>query len=271
MEQITKQQLILVSLLVAIVTAVATSVATVSLADGTSRPEQTIYRVIERTIEKVADIPAVKEIVNTDVKKPVVVTELSPADIVDQKSNSLVRIYEKIDGVNQFTSLGLAVGTKNAVVSSAITTPVVPESQFVAVTGAGTEIPLKFEKNGLINNFSVFTFQYDPKEKTKIPTLDLKDISGIKLGSNVVALGGKESGDVVSTGIVTEIKTINDKASSTKNVLVTDFTPTTAVSGWLLFDTKGNLVAFEGGFNDVSSFPVFMNAKLVSEGMKEYL
>lgn len=272
MEQITKQQLILISLLVAIVTAVATSVATVSLNDGTSRPEQTIYRVIEKTIEKVTDIPAVKEIVNTDVKKPVVVTELSPSDIVDQNSDSLVRIYEKVDGVNQFASLGLAVGTKNAIVSSAIATPVVPESRFVAISADGTEIPVKYEKGGLINGFSVFTFEYDPKVKAKVPSLILKDISTIKLGSNVVALGGKESGDVVSTGIITEMKTMSgDAATSTKNILVTDFTPTTAVSGWLLFDTKGNLVAFEGGFGDVNPFPVFMNAKLVEEGMKEFL
>jgi hypothetical protein len=270
MEQITKQQLILVCLLVSIVTAVATSVATVSLNDGNTGADRTIYQVIEKTIEKVTDIPTVKNIVGTqDTKKPSVI-ELSPADIADQKSDSLVRIYEKVGEVKQFVALGVVLGTKNTVVSSSLLSPVVPESKFVAVTKSGREILLKFEKGGLVNNFAVFSLQFDPKDKTKIPSLTPKNIASIKLGSNVVALGGKESGNVVSTGIITEIKSLDENATTTKNILVTDFTPTTPISGWLLFDTQGGLVAFESIMSELS-VPVFLNAKLVEEGMKEYL
>ncbi|MES2409206.1 MAG: hypothetical protein V4509_02800 [Patescibacteria group bacterium] len=270
MEQITKQQLILVCLLVAIVTAVATSVATVSLTDSSSGPDQTIYQVIEKTIDKVADIPTVKSIVGTPTVKTPTEVELSPADITEKKLGSIVRIYEKVGETKQFVALGLAVGAKNAIISSPLSTPTVPESQFIAVTGAGLEIPLKFEKGGIVNNFAVFTLQYDPKEKNKIPALTMESIGGVKLGSNIVALGGKESGDVVSTGIVTEIKSLDENSTTTKNVLVTDFTPTTPISGWLLFDTKGNLVAFES-LSSESTMPIFVNARLVEEGMKEYL
>lgn len=270
MEQITKQQLILVCLLVSIVTAVATSVATVSLADGNSGSEKTIYQVIEKTIEKVADIPTVKNIVGTsDTKKPVV-TELSPADIADKKSDSLVRIYEKIGETKQFVALGLAIGSKNAILSSTLPDTVLPEHLFLAVTSNNREIPLKLEKVGLQNNFAVFTIQYAQGEKNKIPTLPLKDISSIKLGGNVVALGGKESGDVVSTGIVTEIKSIDDVVA-TKNILVTDMLLTSPISGWLLFDTSGNLVAFEKELSEMGRSPVFVNAKLVAGEVKDYL
>ncbi|MDB5204581.1 MAG: hypothetical protein JWP09_609 [Candidatus Taylorbacteria bacterium] len=271
MEQITKQQLILVCLLVAIVTAVTTSVATVSLTDNSSGPDQTIYQVIEKTIDRVADIPTVKNIVGTPEVKTPTVTELSPADIADQKSDSLVRIYETIGETKQFIALGLAIGSKNAVLASSLPESVLPEHQFTAVTSAGKEIPLKFEKSGLSNNFAVFTLQYAQGEKNKIPTLVLKSITGIKLGSNIVALGGKESGDVVSTGIVTEIKSADENASSTKNILVTDMILTTPISGWLLFDTGGNLIAFEKKASETESSPVFVNAKLLVDEVKDYL
>lgn len=269
MESITKQQLILICLLVALVTAVATSVATVSLTDDSGRPEQTIYKVIERTIEKVADIPAVKEIV-TDTKKTQT-TELSPSDIAEKKSASVVRIYEKVGETKQFVALGLAAGSKNAIVASTLPHEVLPENQFVAVTSESHEIPVKFEKAGLINNFALFTFVYDEKEKNKVPPLTLKNIGTVKLGSNVVAFGGKESGNVVSTGIVTEIKAFDGNASSTKNILNTDIMLTSQISGWLLFDTAGNLVAFQKGIDEIDKSAVFLNAKLVEDGMTGFL
>jgi hypothetical protein len=248
---------------------VATSVATVSLMEDSGRPVQTIYRVIEKTIDRVADIPAVKEIVKPDTAPAV--TELSPSDIVDKKTASLVRVYEKVGDTKQFVALGVALGTKDALLTSALSFIVQPDQQFVAITSSNREIPLKFEKSGLINNFSLFTFVYNPNEKTKVPALTLRNISGVKLGSNVVAFGGKENGNMVSTGIVTEVNSMDGSASSTKNLLSTDIMLSSLVSGWLLFDTTGNLVAFERGIDETDKTAVFLNAKLVEEGMVGYL
>jgi hypothetical protein len=267
MEHITKQQLILLCLLVAIVTAVATSVATVSLTDGTGRPEQTIYKVIEKTIEKVADIPTVKEIVgNNDAKQNT--TVLSPSDIADTKSKSLVRIYELVAGEKKFVALGVAVGKKDGVLASPLLTPINMTGQYVAMTSNNLEVAVRYEKGDIVSGFSLFTLLYDPKEKTKVIPLALKNITGLKLGTNVLSLGGKESGDVLSTGIVTEIRAIDKTtASTTKNMVVTDMNLTTNISGWLLFDTVGNLVAFEKGFDEADKMPIFINAKLVEDAM----
>ncbi len=270
MEQITKQQLILVSLLVAIVTAVATSVATVSLLDDTGSPQQTIYKVIERSIEKVAEIPTVKNIVSNDPKKTET-TVITPSDIAEKKSLSLVRIYEKVAEVKQFVALGVAVGSKNAVLASQLQTPYTEGAEYVAMTNDNREIVAKYEKGGIVGGFMVFTLQYDIKEKNRIPALLLKSISGLKLGSNVVSLGGKESGDVISTGIVTELRASDATASTTKNIIVTDMNLTTSISGLLLFDTSGNLIALEKRFEEGILDPLFLNEKVVEEGIKEYL
>lgn len=272
MEQITKQQLILVCLLVSIVTAVATSVATVSLNDGNTAGDRTIYQVIEKSIEKVADSPAVKSIVGTPTVTKTISktsTELSPADIADQKSDSIVRIYEKLGDTKNFVALGIAVGAKNMILSSALPDTTLPEHPFLADTSDGREIPVRLEKLGLSNNFSVFSIQYAQGEKNKIPTLTLKDLNNIKLGSNVVALGGKESGNVVSTGIVTEIASA-DQNTTIKDTVVTDMSLSSSISGWLLFDTQGNLVAFESGFGD-SKKSSFISAKILVGEIKDYL
>jgi hypothetical protein len=270
MDHVTKQQLILISLLVAIVTAVSTSVATVSLLGDSGSPQQTIYKVIERSIEKVADIPTVKNIVSNDTKK-IETTIITPSDIAEKKSLSMVRVYEKVGEVKQFVALGIAVGNKNAVLASSLQGPHTEGAQYIAVTNDNREISAKYEKGDVAGGFTVFTLQYDDKEKNKVPAMILKSISGMKLGSNVVSLGGKESGNVISTGIVTELRATDVTASTTKNILVTDMNLTTGISGLLLFDTSGNLVAFEKGFEQGVADPLFINAKVVEEGIKEFL
>lgn len=268
MENITKQQLILVCLLVAIVTAVATSVATVSLTDGVSRPEQTIYKVIEKTIDKVADIPTVKEIVgDTSVSKPTT-SVLSPSDIADKKLKSLVRIYELIAGEKKFVSLGVAVGKKDGVITSAPQTPINMSGQYVAITSEGAEIPVRYERGNIAGSLAFFSLLYDVKTKSKVTPLSIKGISGIALGTNVISLGGKESGDVLSTGLVTELKSIDTTAStSAKNLVVTDMNLTTDISGWLLFNVSGELIAFEKGIDAIDKTPIFINAKTVEDEM----
>jgi hypothetical protein len=264
MEHITKQQLILVCLLVAIVTAVATSVATVSLTDGVGRPEQTIYKVIEKTIDKVSDIPTVKQIVgdNDSKNRPVVLT---PKDIAETKSKSLVRIYEVISGEKRFVALGVAVGKKDAIVTSSLMSPLNLSGEYIAVTNEGGVIPVRFEKGGISGDFSVFTLLYDSKVKAKITPLALRGISGLGLGSNVLSLGGKESGDVLSTGLITEMKSSNSVSTSTKDILITDMNLSTNISGWLLFNTLGDLVALEQGIDPVTRTPIFISAKKVEE------
>lgn len=245
MEQITKQQVILIALLVAIITAISTSVATVSLLDNPSSGSgQTIYKVIERSIETVANIPTVKEI-STAVKAPSSSVQISPSDIASAGAKSLVRIYEKIGNEKKFVALGVAVGSKNGVLSSAPASARTDSSQYIIITSDNREIPAIWIKSDLTSGFAFFTISYAVGEKSKVPAIEIKDSSALRLGSNVVALGGKESGNVVSTGIVTEFAPLDGKSATSTEMINTDMALSSALSGWLLFDTSGNLIGFE--------------------------
>lgn len=249
MEHLTRQQTVLISLLVAIVTSVATAITVVSLTDETSTPTQTIYRVIERSIDKVADIPAVKEAKEVVTKEPSKDTVmLSPSAIVEVGAKSLVRIYDKASGEKKFAALGVAVGTKDGVLASSLFIPNSPSSTYVVVLSDNTEVTANFVKGDVVGGFTFFTLNYGDAKK-KVSPIDLKNIGTVKLGDNIVALGGKESGNVVSTGIVAELTPIKseDGTPTDQSYIVTDMSLSSSVSGFLLFDTLGHLVALEQG------------------------
>lgn len=270
MEHITRQQTILIALLVAIITAISTSVATVSLLDNPSSiVTPTIYKVIEKSIETVTNIPSVKEAVSSVKPAPSAPAQISPSDIASNGAKSIVRIYDKSGPEKKFVSLGIAVGGKNGVLATSDASHTA-SSQYIAVTNDGKEIKATFSKAGIVGGLSFFTLNYDAGEKSKVPPIQIKDSSGLKLGSNVVALGGKESGNVVSTGIIAEFAPLQGRAATTTDMMTTDMGLSSTLSGWLLFDTGGNLSAFETTI-DEAGVAHFLNAGLVVTAITDLL
>ena len=149
MEHITRQQTILIALLVAIVTSIATAISVVSLTDPAGSPTQTIYRVIEKTIEKVADIPKTTTIPARVTDTPKVSAVLSPSDIAERGASSLVRIYDKSSGEKKFVALGVVVGDKDGVIASALAIENTTASSYVAVTPDGGDVPATYVKGNV--------------------------------------------------------------------------------------------------------------------------
>ena len=275
MEHLTRQQTILVALLVAIVTSVATAITVVSLTDETSTPTQTIYRVIEKSIGTVADIPAVEvakeAVTNEPAKDPVV---FSPSTIVEVGAKSLVHIYDKGSGEKKFAALGVAVGEKGGVLASSLLLPNTPASTYVVTLPDGTEVGLTFVKDNVSHGFTYFTLNY-PTDigKRKITPIDQKNIDSVKLGDNVVERGGTETGNVVSTGIVAEliaVKNADTDKLSNESYIVTDLSLSSSVSGFLLFDTRGHLVALEQA-GESGKPPIFVPMSILKTAISALL
>lgn len=266
MEQITKQQVILIALLVAIITAISTSVATVSLLDNPySSSGQTIYKVIEKSIETVANIPTTKD-TDTTAKPIPVSSEISPSDIAASGAKSIVRIYEKIGGEKKFAALGAAFGSKNGVIASALLVDKTESSEFVAVTSENREVKATITKSDLPGRLTFFVLNYEAGEKSKVPSLEIKSVAAQKLGTNVVALGGKESGNVVSTGIIMELAALEGSSATTTDVMITDMALSSSISGWLLFDKAGSIIGFEMGSDD-ARVGRFLSASIIKSAL----
>lgn len=236
MDHLNKQQIILLALLVSFVTAIATGITTVSLMDKSPEGvQQTIYKVVERTIEKVTtENSPVRKIVEPAKEKPKT-PEISVTDIVNKAGKSLVRIYRKnaAGEKSEYVGIGIAIGTKDSIFSSGNKY----ELQYIIISSDGKEynaIPGKF-----IGGISTIKIVYSDKD-IKIPALVLSSENKFEIGSNVVVVGGKESNNVVSTGI---IKEIGNKDGEIDNVFTTDISLTTPDAGLTLFGTKGEFGA----------------------------
>lgn len=242
MENLTKQQIVLLCLLVALFTAIATSVITVSLADSTSTGlTNTVYKVIERTIQDVApkDSPVRRIIVEKNDTS--VSNVLSVSDIAEGATKNLVTIWQKnLSNENVFVTNGAIVGSGNILVLRGEF--IDPNSSYIVKLPSGKFVEASRKNVSLPGEMALLNYKNDSSENLK--GFSLGSIENIKLGENVIAVGSKEDSNVVSTGIVKELINSADKDSEKKDSVLTDIVLSDPLSGWILFDTSGNLIGF---------------------------
>lgn len=244
MDHLTKQQVVLICLLVAIVTSITTGIVTVSLSDQSGGGvSNTIYQVVEKTIEKVVpDSSPVKKIT----EKENISKELSLTAIAEKFSKNLVRIYRKDgSGNSTFLTVAIAVGDKGALLGPESINPFEEGESLKAILSGGEEIDVTVARKNLYSGLDIFLVK-DQKNISKLSAVSLGGFSSLNIGTNVVAFGGKESDNVISTGIIGEFKNgREDNATSTaKNIAVTNINLSSPLSGVLLVDTSGKAIGF---------------------------
>lgn len=203
MENLSKQQIVLLSILVSFVTSIATGIMTVSLLqEAPPVVTQTVNRVVERTVEKV--IPQVVESKpgKTVVERETVVVkedELVPS-AVEKNGAAIVRVYTRgteAGAQEKFSSIGLLVGKGTSVI-----TPRIEPSPYVTVTGAfsdGVRRPLSFAtSSGAVSIWSFDRKADDPE----FLAVTLGRVSSLRLGQTVITIGGGDQNEV-SIGIIT--------------------------------------------------------------------
>src|SRR3989344_9560589 len=125
MEELNKNQIVLLTLLVSFVTSIATGIVTVTLMESApAQVTQTINRVVERTIEKA--VPGETKVTTVVKEVPVVVTEEKLiVDVINNTSSGAVRIASADGKTNLAT--GFIVSKSGLVVTTvALLTPPTP-------------------------------------------------------------------------------------------------------------------------------------------------
>ena len=276
MENLTKQQIVLLTLLVSFVTSIATGIVTVALMNQAPvGVVQTINRVVEKTIETVT---APSKEIQTVVKETVMV---NPDDqivsAVEKNSKSVIRIYRTNTdpslGSNAMIFVGLgAVVTDDGIIvtdSSLIseggkyftTTPdnKLLDLSVVSTVSGGQVVLLKIqndEKNPL--TFSKVSFSKDD----------------LKLGQTVIYLGG-ETKDYVSSGIVSslsakEVKSADNSTSTPTATKISSIETSISfnfISGGLLLNLSGELVGIKSNYMDSSKTDFFAPSSDVQEAL----
>ncbi len=215
MEDLTKQQIVLVTLLVSFVTSIATGIVTVSLMEQAPKAmTQTINHVVEHTIERV--VPAENQAAAVVTKETVVVsTEDQVVKAVAKNTAKVVKIRVFKYGVAEslYLAQGLIVSADGLVITDMSVAD--PNATYEAVLSDGTRLPLQYKKD-TDAGISLFKIQI-PEDKKKTVTLSpavFADSDSLKLGQNVIALSGKDSTSV-SIGIIQNLDATT--STSTKN------------------------------------------------------
>lgn len=274
MENLNKNQIVLLTLLVSFVTSIATGIVTVTLMDqAPAGVTQTINRVVERTIEKV--VPG-EPVIKTVVKEvPVIVTEEDLiVKVINEASPAVVRIND--NGVS--LGSGFITSDDGLIVTAAhlLTRPSV--GQFYKISfRSGDETKARLIKFSLDNDIALM--QIDSAELSQLKTKLLAAVtaasstanqvswtplllqtSDITPGQTVIALGSPDNGPLnVSVGIVSSV----DQASTSTAHLIRTNAANVYNSGGPILNTKGKVVGLSkeaGSAINVSALAAFISS-----------
>ncbi len=262
MEELNKNQIVLLVLLVSFVTSIATGIVTVTLMDqAPPAVTQTINRIVERTVEKIvpgqAPPPVIKEV-------PVIVTEEELiVKVINSAMPGTVRIVGgATDKDKNFLTSGFFVASNGVLVAdSAAILAATSTTNYQAILTGGQTVPLArlastpTPPTGAALSPSpdlIFFRLTDPaSSEGKWSALTLAK-TPISIGQTVVALGFSNRPDInVSVGIVSSF--LSTGASSTPLIM------TNAASaenqGGPLMNIKGEVV----GLIKVPGFTIPVN------------
>ena len=283
MENLSKQQIILLTLLVSFVTSIATGIVTVALMNQAPvGVTQTINRVVERTIEKVVPSTTPTKETQTIVKETVVVNKDDQiVSVIEKNSKSIVRIYSRennysYDGESiKFVGIGVVVSDDNTIITDNNTFVFEGEKYFIK-TDDGKNRDLSLLRAVPGEEIAVFKVKVDPKNPITLTKVLLISDDNLKLGQSVVFIGG-ESKNVVDTGIISgintkEIKKQDTSTSSVKNIISSIETTIPSkdfVSGGLLLNLSGELIGVKTTYPDVVRTDLFAPSNYIETALSE--
>ena len=264
MEDLSKQQLILLTLLLSFVTSIATGIITVSLLnEAPQEVTQTINRVVEKTIERVVPVEIPGTSTTKEVEKITVIVKEEDLviDSVEKNSKSIVRLKRTVgEGTDTFQGFGLIVNSNGLTVF--------PENAFVEggtyqgvfFDGATTSISIASAdtKNDLVY-VQPSVFSSDPKKPYAFFPVTLSKAAP-KLAQSVIVLSGVDTTSIatgrISTFGFTEVpvKEGEPKAKILSSIK-TDITSKNEDLGSPLLNLSGEVMGIKSVFTESVYLP----------------
>jgi len=231
MEHLTKQQIVLLTLLVSFMTSIATGIVTVSLINqAPSGTTNTIERVIQDTVAQAlpsSNLAAIGQGAST---------ESSLAMAIDAVDKSIVKIDEY--GVaGSVSGLGVIVSKRGTVMTDKSTIAGLNDEAITYPDGTSYRaVVIQAQLNGDL----VFLAPLIPADQASSTSFRPISIANFpKLGETVASLGGTDAG-VLGLGVVDGIDTSG--ASSSPYAVSTTIAPGKVILGSPLFDISGSLI-----------------------------
>lgn len=243
-EDLSKTQIVLLTLLVSFITSIATGIITSTLlAQAPQGVTQTIDRVIEQTVEQVA--PTATSTGATPVREvtTVVSDDTAIMSAIQTGAAALVRI--KNPGDQSFYALGVIISKSGLVLTDKRT--LVAGSDYGIELSDGSTLPASIVGTSDTANLVLFQIHTDATHAAKgFPYLSVSK-NDAKLGQTVIALEG-ETQNAVAIGRVLTLDL--DTAHAT-----TDIPNTSEIAGSPLIDLSGELIGIKTSNTDLTLTP----------------
>lgn len=218
LEQLTKHQIVLLTLLVSFMTSIATGIVTVSLMDqAPPAVTRTINQIVEHTVEKVVPTSQGAAAVTT-VKTVVVKDDDLAAQSIASVQKSIIRIVGKGDDL--LLARGVIVGKDGAAITDKQALLDSGYTQFEAILASDERVPVSIVK-GQHASSSIALLSVSVGTSTGFLPAPLVEQSKLKLGARVIRIGGTGT-DIVGEGIIAALPT---KDSSQVQTTVTSTIP----------------------------------------------
>ncbi|MBX4195409.1 serine protease [Candidatus Parcubacteria bacterium] len=246
MEDLTKTQIVLLTLLVSFITSIATGIITSTLlAQAPANVTQTIDRVVERTIEKVAPTPTGA---GTTVREVTVIKEGDAiVSSIDQNAKAVVRIRNSSvsgDAGSEFYAMGVVVNRQGLILSDK--RGIVPNASYIAVFSDGSTLPVTAYASSETGSLALFKLNTDDVHLRALSLITLSKTDP-KLGQTVIAIEGVEK-NAVAVGRVLSIDT-------NAGAVDTDIPARAETAGGPLLNLSGELIGMKTSNSDLTLPP----------------
>jgi S1-C subfamily serine protease len=267
MNELNKNQLILLTLLVSFVTSIGTGIITVALLqEAPSGVTQVINRVVERTIEQVTPAGNTGGAVVKDKQVTVVVKEEDQViGAISKNAKSILRIRDNalIDGVSVFYGMGILVNKDGTVISGSRDSANTATT-YLATFPDGSSYTMKYI--GGEKGISVFKIAIDPRTPLNSEPATLSSAVP-QLGQSAITLDGTDK-NTVSIGRITGIA---DTAEGSKDLgfIETDILSKAKTIGGPLLNLSGEIIGIRTSFNDENQS--FISASVMQKVLGNFL
>lgn len=201
LEQLTKHQVVLLTLLVSLVTSIATGIVTVSLMNQAPQSvTRTINQIVEHTVQTVVPDTtqgaAVAATVTTE-KTIVVKDDDLAAQSIGSVQKAIVRLTKR--GGEELIARGVIVDTKGTALTDSDSLINSGTKEFDAILSDGTRVQVSVLS--LVASTSIATVVVNFGTSTAAAPAPIADSTKLRLGQSIIRIGGKGV-DSVGTGVI---------------------------------------------------------------------
>jgi S1-C subfamily serine protease len=249
MEDLNKNQIVLLTVLISFVTSIATGIMTTSLLqEAPVEVTRNINRIVEKTIETVTTPTTILTEGKKEVTTVIVKEEDLIVDSINKNVKSIVRIEEKDSFANttSFYGMGLVVSKEGLILADRKT--INSANVYTAIMSDDTKIVLS--ATGVEKQTNFIMFKPVVTEETSKYVYTPATISDVepKLGQTLIAVGGNTTNTIAigrALTLNTKDLTVGTTTSKYLSTIDTDLPTKDLLNGSPLFNLSGDVVGIK--------------------------